>query len=133
MAYDPLMEALIAAMIQALDHDADMTRGYVDQLRQLDVTLAHILADPESHKPDAATEAIMREALGKLDAKAGDQYLGYGEVLRRCQEAVERELFRWDSSMLQPAGLSGAIQIPIGGGQWEAHNPVAKEQAILKR
>jgi len=134
--YDPTLEALVAAMLEALDHEADMTRGYVDQLRQLIVTLRHILADPEAHgvverKPpgpvesplDPAAETVMRQALGMLDAKAGDAELDYLDVLKRLLAAIEKELFRWDSSIVQPAGFSGEIQIPVGGGEWEPHTP----------
>lgn len=131
--YDPTLEALVAEMLQSLDHDADMTHGYTDQLRQLIVTLTHILADPEGHQPTPEHEQCMRQALGVLDAKAGDQDLGYLEVIRRLQAAVEKELFKWDSSMVQPAGFSGDIQIPIGGGDWEPHETLAKERAILKQ
>src|SRR5262245_11513490 len=58
--YDPTLEALIASMLEALDHEADLTRGYVDQLRQLIVTLTHILADPEGHPAPHADEPLMR-------------------------------------------------------------------------
>jgi hypothetical protein len=142
--YDPTMEALIDAMIEALDHDADMSQGYVDKLRQLVVTFTHILADPESHgvlaaKPpgsgdpsQAETEQVMRQALGHLDPKAGDAELEYLEVLRRLQGSVERELFRWASSIVQPAGFSGEIQIPVGGGEWERHDEALPETSRLR-
>lgn len=128
--YDPQMEALVAAMIQALDHDADMTWGYVDQLRQLTVTLRHILADPESHKSTPEQEQVMRQALGHLDPKNGDAELDYLDVLRRLQGSVERELFKWDSSIVQPAGFSGEIQIPVGGGEWDTHTPPTDEEVL---
>jgi len=119
--YDPTLEALVDAMLEALDHDVDMTQGYVDKLRQLVVTFRHILADPDSHEPTPEQEQVLRQALGMLDAKAGDAELGYLEVVRRCQAAIEKELFRWASSLVQPPGFSGAIQIPVGGGEWEPH------------
>ena len=119
--YDPLMEALVSAMLQCLDHDADMTRGYLDQLRQLTVTMAHMLADVESHAPTPEQDVLMRQALGRLDPHPEDASLGYVEVLQRVQGAVERELFRWDSSLVQVPGFSGAVQIPLGGGVWEPH------------
>ena len=131
--YDPTLEALVADMLQSLDAEADLTQGYTDQLRQLIVTLTHILNDPEGHEPTPEQDVQMRQALGILDAKAGDQELGYLEVIRRLQAAIEKELFKWDSSMVQPAGFSGEIQIPIGGGEWEPQNPQAKEQAVLRR
>jgi hypothetical protein len=130
--YDPMMEALVDAMIQALDHDADMTQGYTDKLRQLIVTLTHILADSESHAPTPETEQVMRQALGHLDAKAGDAELEYLEVLRRCLAAVEEELFKWGSSMIQPAGFSGETQIPVGGGEWERHDQALPETSRLR-
>jgi hypothetical protein len=83
------------------------------------VAFQRILADPESHEATPEVEQIMRQALGHLDAKAGDAELEYLEVLRRVQGSVERELFRWASSLIQPAGFSGEIQIPVGGGEWE--------------
>jgi hypothetical protein len=128
--YDPTLEALVDAMIQALDHEAEMTRGYVDKLRQLTVTMRHILADPGSHEPTPEQEQVMRQALGMLDAKAGDAELDYLDVLRRCQAAVEKELFKWDSSIVQPAGFSGEIQIPVGGGEWETHSPPSDEEVL---
>ena len=131
--YDPTMEALVAAMIQCLDHDADMTQGYVNQLRQLTVTIAHILADSAGHAPTPEQEQMMRQALGRLDPHAGDQDLGYGEVLKRLQGSIERELFRWDSSPVQPPGFSGDIQIPIGGGQWEPHTATSDLDRALTR
>jgi hypothetical protein len=130
--YDPTLEALVDAMIQALDHDADMAQGYVDKLRQLVVTLQHILADPESHEPTPELEQVMRQALGYLDAKAGDIELEYLEVLRRLQGSVERELFKWASSLIQPAGFSGEIQIPVGGGEWERHDQALPETSPLR-
>jgi len=140
--YDPTMEALVDAMIQALDHDADMTQGYVDKLRQLVVTLQHMLADPEGHgligetPPDPKTtpeeEQVMRQALGHLDPKAGDAELEYLQVLQRLQASVERELFRWASSIVQPAGFSGEIQIPVGGGEWERHDEALPETSRLR-
>jgi len=124
--YDPTLEALVEAMLTALKPDADMTQGYVAQLRQLDITLTQMLADPEGHgllgeTPNPETEQVMRQALGHLDAKAGDVELEYLQVLQRLRAAVEKELFKWASSLVQPAGFSGEAQIPIGGGEWEAH------------
>ena len=66
MAYDPTNVALVDAMIEALDHDADMSQGYVDKLRQLVVTMTHILDDPESHGPTPELEQVMRQALRSL-------------------------------------------------------------------
>jgi hypothetical protein len=130
--YDPTLEALVDAMIEALDHDADMSQGYVDKLRQLVVTLTHILDDPESHEPTPELEQVMRQALGHMDAKAGDAELDYLEVLRRMLAAVEKELFKWASSIVQPAGFSGEIQIPVGGGEWERHDQALPETSRLR-
>jgi hypothetical protein len=138
------MEALVDAMLKALDADADMTQGYVDKLRQLVVTLTQMLADPEGHgllaaKPpgsgdpaQAETEQVMRQALGHLDPKAGDVELEYLQVLQRLQGSVERELFRWASSIVQPAGFSGEIQIPVGGGEWERHEEALPQTSRLR-
>jgi hypothetical protein len=130
--YDPTLEALVEAMLDALDPDADMAQGYVDQLRQLIVTLQHILADSESHEPTPESEQVMRQALGHLDAKAGDVELEYLEVVRRCLAAVEKELFKWASSLVQPAGFSGEIQIPVGGGEWERHDEALPDTSRLR-
>jgi hypothetical protein len=130
--YDPTLEALVEAMLDALDPDAEMAQGYVDQLRQLIVTLQHILADSESHAPTPEVEQVMRQALGHLDAKAGDVELEYLEVVRRLLGSIERELFRWASSLVQPAGFSGEIQIPVGGGEWERHDEALPEMSRLR-
>lgn len=125
--YDPTLEALVAAMLESLDHDADMTAGYVDQLRQLAYTLQHILRDPSAHEPTPEQEQVMRQALGHLDPKNGDAELDYLDVLRRLQAAVDRELFKWDSSIVQPIGWSGEAQVAIGGGDFEPHEQVPAE------
>jgi hypothetical protein len=109
-----------------------MSQGYIDKLRQLVVTLTHILDDPESHEPTPEIEQTMRQALGHLDAKAGDAELEYLEVLRRCLAAIEKELFKWASSIVQPAGFSGEIQIPVGGGEWERHDQALPETSRLR-
>lgn len=125
--YDPTYEALVDAMLQCLDHDAEMTAGYVDKLRQLAYTLWHILSNPEDHEPTPECEQVMRQALGVLDAKAGDAELDYLDVLKRVQAAIDRELFRWDSSLVQPIGWSGEAQVPVGGGDFEPHENVPAE------
>lgn len=125
--YDPTNEALVEALLECLDHDAEMTAGYVDQLRQLAYTLHHILQHPEGHELTPECEQTLRQALGHLDPKNGDAELDTLDVLRRCQAAVDRELFKWDSSLVQPAGWSGAIQVAIGGGDFETHDTVPAE------
>jgi hypothetical protein len=133
--YDPTLEALVASMLESLDHEAEMWRGYVDQLRQLTVTLRHILAAPEleEHQPTPEQEQVMRQGLSVLDAKAGDAELDYLDVLKRVQEAIDLELFHWDSSLVQPPGFSGRIQIPVGGGEWETHSIPPSDAAVLRR
>jgi hypothetical protein len=130
--YDPTLEALVTAMLEALAPDADIGHVYVDQLRQLVVTLTQILADPESHAPTPELEQVMRQALGHMDAKHGDAELAYLEVVRRMLAAVEKELFKWASSLVQPAGFSGEIQIPVGGGEWERHDAALPETSRLR-
>jgi hypothetical protein len=125
--YDPTLEALVEAMIEALAPDADKAQGYVDNLRCLDITLTQILTDPESHTASPETEQTLRQALGHLDAKAGDAELEYLQVVGRVRSAVEKELFKWGSSMVQPAGLSGDSQVPVSGGEWEAHTEALPE------
>lgn len=110
--YDPTLEALVSAMLEVLDPDADLTTGYLDQLRQLQLAIVEALANSE-HEPTPEQEQTQRQALGRLDPKAGDGELGYGEVLRRCLTAVDKELFKWDSSLVQPPGPSGDAQTAL--------------------
>lgn len=126
--YDPTLEALIDAMLQTLDPDADMTLGYVDKLRLLAKTIWQMLLHPEQHAPTPEQEQVMRQALGHLDAKAGDAELDYLDVVRRCQSAVDKELFKWDSSIVQPVGWSGDTQVAIGGGDFEPNETLPAEQ-----
>src|SRR5580765_8517578 len=82
--YDPTAEALIAAIREALaPPEADAPRTYIDDLRAVQLALVEDLAEETPEAPDAETEQLMRQALGRVDPKNEDQYLGYGEVLRR--------------------------------------------------
>jgi hypothetical protein len=130
--YDPTLEALVEAIMQALAPDADVAQGYVDNLRCLDIILTQILTDPESHEASPETEQTLRQALGQLDAKAGDTELEYLQVVGRVRSAVEKELFKWGSSLVQPAGFSGDSQIPVSGGEWEAQAEALPETSRLK-
>lgn len=121
MPYDPTTQAVIDSMIQTLDHDADMTSHYVDKLRQLAYTIHHILQDPATHQPTGEQDATMRASLGYLWATPDIGTIAYVEVLQRCAASVERELSRWDSSLVQPVGWLGATQVPVGGGDFELH------------
>lgn len=126
--YDPSLEALIDAMLQALAPDADMSGGYLDKLHQLALAIRKMLVHPEQHEPTPEEEQVMRQALGMLDAKAGDAELDYLEVVRRCQSAVDKELFKWDSSIVQPIGFSGDAQVALGGSDYEPHETLPAEQ-----
>lgn len=125
--YDPTLEALVDAMLECLDHDADMTAGYVDKLRQLAYTLWHIMQNPEGHELTPECEQTIRQVLGQLDPKHGDAELDTLDILRRLQAAVDRDLFKWDSSIVQPIGWSGEAQVAIGGGDFEPHEHVPAE------
>ena len=63
--------------------------------------------------PSPQDEQVMRQALGQLNPKHGDGELGYGEVLRRLLSAVDKELFKWTSGMVQPPGPSGDAQVYV--------------------
>ena len=52
-------------------------------------------------------EVLLRMALGKLDAKAGDGELEGAEVIRRLLSAIDKELMRWTSALVQAVGPSG--------------------------
>ena len=110
--YDPTAEALIAALREALaPPEADAPRTYIDDLRAVQLALVEDLAEETPEAPDAETEQLMRQALGRVDPKNEDQYLGYGEVLRRLLSCVDRQLFIWTSGMVQPVGPSGDYQV----------------------
>ncbi len=110
--YDPTMEALIASVLEALDPpDDDTPRSYIDDLRGVQMALVKALAEESPEAPSPEAEQTMRQAIGVLDPKSEDQYLGYGEVLRRLLSAVDRQLFIWSSGMVQPVGPSGDYQV----------------------
>lgn len=126
--YDPTMEALIASIREALDPpDADEPRGYIEDLRAVQGVLVEQLAQESPESPSPEVEQMMRQALGVLDPKSEDQYLGYGEVLRRLLSAVDRQLFIWSSGMVQPVGPSGDYQVH------EYDEPVAAEEPRVHR
>jgi hypothetical protein len=112
--YDPTTMALVGDMLTALEERGDTAdMSYEDQLRAFQLVLFEAIntptGEPEAVSPEA--ELVMREALGRLDAKAGDHELGYGEVLRRLMSVVDRELFKWTSGVTQPPGPSGDAQV----------------------
>ena len=122
--YDPGMEALIAEMLRILAPEVETeTLGYVEQLRALQTALVDLLtgkpsgATPRTELGNGLTvtpeeEALLRFALGKLDAKTGDQDLEGAEVVRRLLACVDVELSRWTSSIEQVPGPSGAASLP---------------------
>ena len=117
--YDPGMEALVAEMLRILAPDTDTAAlGYVEQLRALQTALVDLLtgkttvASSRAQPGDGLAltpedEALLRFALGKFDAKAGDDALEGADVVRRLLSAIDRELMRWTSAMVQPVGPSG--------------------------
>lgn len=112
--YDPTIQALVTAMLKVLDSEADAeTLSYEDQLRACQVALAEALQSGPPEAPSPQDEQVLRQALSVLDAKNLDQYLEYGEVLRRLLSAVDKELFKWTSGMVQPPGPSGDAQVHV--------------------
>ena len=114
--YDPTTVALVGEMLKVLDAEADAeTMSYEDQLRAVQVALTEALqtGGAAREEPSPEDEQVMRQALGQLDPKHGDAELGYGEVLRRLLSAVDKELFKWTSGMVQPVGPSGDFQVHV--------------------
>jgi hypothetical protein len=114
--YDPTTVALVGEMLTVLDAEADAeTMSYEDQLRAVQQGLTEALqtGGDAVEAPSPEDEQVMRQALGRLDPKAGDVELGYGEVLRRLLSAIDKELFKWTSGMVQPPGPSGDAQVAV--------------------
>lgn len=114
--YDPTLEALVSAMVKVLDAEADVeVLSYIDQLRAVQLGLFEALHahTGEVDEPSPEDEQVMRQALGHLDPKNGDAELDYGDVLRRLLSAVDKELFKWTSSVVQPPGPSGDAQVAL--------------------
>ena len=87
--YDPTAEALVAALREVLAPPGrNASRTYIDDLRAVQVALVELLAQETPEAPDPETDALMRQALGRVDPKNEDQYLGYGEVLRRLVNSL---------------------------------------------
>jgi hypothetical protein len=114
---DEATMALMAGCLTAMDATADVTEDYVTMLEHL-LTLLTTTLETGADAPDAAAEDVMRAALGKMDAVAGDQSLAGVTLLVRVRTAVERELFRWNSSMQQRRSPSGDTQVPCASGEW---------------
>lgn len=112
--YDPTLVALMGEMLTVLDpQEGDAELSYEETLRRVQTALMTTLASSEELEPEPADEQVLRQALGQLDAKAGDHALGYGEVLRRLLSAVDKELFKWTSGLVQPPGPSGDAQVHV--------------------
>ena len=117
--YDPSMEALVAEMLRILAPDVETDAlGYIDQLRTVQTALVDLLtgktvvASSQAKPGDGLVlapedEVLLRMALGKLDAKAGDHELDGADVVRRLLSAIDRELMRWTSALVQEIGPSG--------------------------
>jgi hypothetical protein len=114
--YDPTTVALMGEILKVLDTEADAdTMSYEDQLRAVQVALTEAMqtGGEPVEAPSPEGEQVMRQALGQLDPKHGDAELGYGEVLRRLLSAVDKELFKWTSGLVQPPGPSGDAQVHV--------------------
>lgn len=125
--YDETLEALVAALLEALAPDVEPKPGYVEQCQQLAYALRTIMQNPEGQEPTPEQEQVARQALGHLDPKNGDAELDYLDVLRRLQAAIDKELFKWDSSIVQPIGWSGETQVAVGAADVEPHENVPAE------
>ena len=124
--YDPSMEALVTEMLTILAPDVEADAlGYIEQLRAVQTALVDLLtgktvvassrAQPgEGLVLTAEQDALLRLALGKLDAKAGDGELEGAEVIRRLLSAIDRELMRWTSGLVQALGPSGDAVVAVG-------------------
>ena len=111
--YDPTIVALVSEMLKALDpQEGDEHLSYEETLRRVQTALLMTLRE-SADEPEPEDEQVLRQALGQLDAKAGDHELGYGEVLRRLLSAVDKELFKWTSGLVQPPGPSGDAQVHV--------------------
>jgi hypothetical protein len=113
--YDPTLEALMAQMRGVLvPHQEALPQNYIDTLRAVQAALVAALAKATTDAASPEEDQTMRQALSRLDAKTGDQSLGYGEVLRRVLSAVDKELMKWTSGLVQPIGPSGdAVTPPV--------------------
>lgn len=117
--YDPSMEALVTEMLTILAPDVETDAlGYIEQLRAVQTALVDLLTGKTTVAPSRARageglvltpeqDALLRLALGKLDAKAGDTELEGAEVIRRLLSAIDKELMRWTSALVQVIGPSG--------------------------
>lgn len=114
--YDETTVALVGEMLKVLDAEADVdTMAYEDQLRAVQIGLTEALHTDtgEIEEPKAEDAQVMRHALGRLDPKNMDNELDYADVLRRLLSAIDKELFRWTSGLVQPPGPSGDAQVAL--------------------
>lgn len=83
------------------------------QSRHAESTGIDPLQDQRHQTAEQGTkENAVRQALGQLDPRAGDQSLGYVDVLHRMQAAIDVELSRWSSAVVQQPGPSGVTAVP---------------------
>lgn len=114
--YDETMVELVGAMLKVVDAEADVdTMSYEDKLRAVQRGLTEALRTDTGavEEPSPEDEQVMRQALGRLDPKNMDAELEYGDVLRRLLSAIDKELFKWTSGMVQPPGPSGDAQVAV--------------------
>lgn len=126
--YSPEMEALVAEMLRVLAPDVETEMmDYISQLRALQKALVDLLSGQtamatgrvrpgegeEGLQITPEDEALVRFALGKLDPKAGDQELEGADVLRRELSAIDKELMKWTSGLVQPPGPSGDACVAV--------------------
>ena len=125
--YDPSMEALVTEMLTILAPDVEADAlGYIEQLRAVQTALVDLLTGKTTVAQSRTAlgnslvltpeqDALLRMALGKLDAKAGDGELEGAEVIRRLLSCVDRELMKWTSALVQEVGPSGDAVVAGGG------------------
>lgn len=113
MAYDPTNEAIVRDLLAGLDpQETDAGLSYVDVLRRAQSVLIVQEATTPAAQPDPAVETAVLQTLGRLDPHADDVHQDHISRVRRLQSAIDRELSKWTSSMVQPAGPSGDYAVP---------------------
>lgn len=114
--YDETTVALVGEMLKVLDAEAETDgMAYEDMLRVVQIGLTEALHTDtgEGEEPSPEDEQTMRQALGRLDPKNMDSELDYQDVLRRLLSAIDKELMKWTSGLVQPPGPSGDACVAV--------------------
>lgn len=111
MEYDPTAEALMRQVLEALDaQEEDAALSYIDVARRVQAVLITRLGNAGAPL-DPEGEVATRHLVGYLDPHADDAQQDGATLLRRLQTAIDRELSRWTSAILQPPGPSGGTAV----------------------